>query len=494
MLATGHSRHHRSGKQTDIFDRLTKIFRTLAAIASGTHNSSVRGRRHKHGTSSSRGLPHERRGAGGRRAWLVKDEISLWRLSTVVCVLLVLIWVGWRVIAQTAAQSLARSHPDSALSWVTDQPFALNQLAQKQLIEPDGNLDSAREWAQRALNSYPLGARPLTLLGLIADRKGDQKSADALMRISGARTWRDQMAQEWLFNRAIRRGDYAGALPHLDAILRLDQAYPEWTTELFGSLARFTADPPAFEALTDFLATSPPWRPWFLSVLSAHLANQARLAQLYAKLNETENPPTKTELWPFLNRLVKDGNYEQAYQTWYEKLPPEQRANETYPFNRDFDIPLDGLPFNWNLEVIPGADIQIVSAVDGGKKRMLLVEFSGARVRFANVKQLMLLPAGDYSFSGRVRTEELRTSRGLRWRIFCANNPATTLANTELVSGSKPWTDFMVEFQVPAADCRAQWLQLELPARIDPELQIEGHVWYQYLRIAPTTEPPLLHH
>ena len=67
----------------------------------------------------------------GRRAWLVKQEISLWRLGIVVCVLLVLIWVGWRIIAQTAAQSLARSHPDAALSWVTDQPFALNQLRAK---------------------------------------------------------------------------------------------------------------------------------------------------------------------------------------------------------------------------------------------------------------------------------------------------------------------------------------------------------------------------
>ena len=60
-------------------------------------------------------LPHERREAGGRRAWLVKQEISLWRLSTFVCVLLVLIWVGWRVIAHTAAQSLARSHPDCSI-------------------------------------------------------------------------------------------------------------------------------------------------------------------------------------------------------------------------------------------------------------------------------------------------------------------------------------------------------------------------------------------
>src|SRR5262249_42170126 len=111
--------------------------------------------------------------------------------------------------------------------------------------------------------------------------------------------------------------------------------------------------------------------------------------------------------------------------------------------------------------------------------------FSGARVRFANAKQLMLLPAGDYTFRGRVRTGELRTSRGLWWHIFCANTAGQTLANTDLVHSATAWTDFMVQFQVPAMDCKAQWLQLELPARIDPELKIEGQIWYQDLQIGP---------
>jgi hypothetical protein len=44
---------------------------------------------------------------------------------------------------------------------------------------------------------------------------------------------------------------------------------------------------------------------------------------------------------------------------------------------------------------------------------------------------------------------------------------------------------------VPATDCKVQWLQLELPARIDPELRIEGQIWYQDLRIAPTSIGPL---
>jgi tetratricopeptide (TPR) repeat protein len=418
----------------------------------------------------------------------VKQEIGPWRLAILVCVLLILIWVGWRIIAQTAALSLAKSRPDAALSWIADQPTALSQLAQEQLVDPDGNLDSARELAQRALRSYPLGARAVTLLGLIAERKGDQKSAEVLMRISGERMWRDRAAQEWLFNSEIRRGDYPRALPHVDAILRIE---PQSIKELFSTLAGFTTHPLAFKSLTTFLATSPPWRTEFLSELSAHLANKTRLVEIYAALNESENPPTNEELRPYLDRLIKDGNFEQAYQIWHKRLPAEQQANESYPFNRDFDIPGDGLPFSWNLEAIPGADIQIVSSINGDRKRALLVQFSGARVRFANVKQLMLLPAGDYIFRGRVKTEELRTSRGLWWHIFCAKDPAKTLATTELVSGTMAWTDFATKFQVPATDCRAQWLQLELPARIDPELRIEGEVWYQYLRITPTptTEP-----
>jgi hypothetical protein len=367
---------------------------------------------------------------------------------------------------------------------VSDQPVALIRRADLELAEPDGNLDSAQDWAQRALRSSPLNARAFSLLGLIAERKGDEKDADALMRIAAARTWRDQTTNEWLLNREAHRGDYSQALPYADAMLRISY---KSQSELFPVLASFTVDPRAFEALTAFLAASPPWRSWFLSELSVRLANQTRLVQLYAALKDSENPPTKAELRPYLTRLIKDENFELAYQTWQATLPPPQRADKTYPFNRDFEFPVDGLSFNWSLETTPGADIQIVPSVDGGKKRALLVEFSGARVHFANVKQLLLLPAGDYSFSGKVKTAELRTARGLWWHIFCANASANTLANTELVSGTMPWTDFMVKLQVPAADCGAQWLQLELPARIDAESRVEGQVWYQDLRVAPTT-------
>lgn len=486
MLVARDSRHHRRRQQADILDRLRSLLRRLGAIASGQYHRGPKRSRQRHGSSAFHGRAYARHDTTGRRVWLVKREISSWRLGIVVCVVLVFLWISWQIVAQTAALSLSRSHPEAALGFVTDQPVALNRLAQQALLNHDSNPDAAREWAERTLLSNPLSAQALTLLGLIAERKGDQKSAEALMRIAGARTWRDRTTQAWLFDYETRLGHYADAVPHLDAMVRADFGS---RNEFFPMLAALTAYPPSFKALTTFLATSPPWRQWFLSELARRLSNQARLIELYSALDKTDNPPTKKELSPYLNRLINDGSFEQAYQAWHETLPPEQRVHETYPFNRDFELPIDDLPFNWNLEIATGADIQIVSADDGSRKRELRVQFSGARVHFA-VKQFMLLPPGEYTFTGGLKTEQLLTTRGLWWRIYCANGSA--LANTELVSGTTPWTEFKVDFQVPGTGCEAQRLQLELPARNGPEQRIEGQAWYRNLRITPgqTVRPP----
>ncbi len=503
MTPTGNPRHRRHGQQANFLTWLAESFGGFFAGASGRRRGSEKKRRHRHGTSAAHEHSEEYSPAHSQvhsgahiheapgRDWRARevDELNevkkagFLRRVLVAGVLLGLMWIGWSIVAQTAAQNLAISDPDAALSWVAHEPDALDQLAQQELPDPDGNLDAAQDWAQRALRSNPLDARALSLLGLIAERKSDRQSADALMRISGARTWRDRITQSWLFDRDVRRGDYEHALPHVDAILRTD---PEFNTELLPVFAWFTANSRAFKALTDFLATSPPWRSWLLRELSGRLVDRSRLVQLYSALKETENPPTIDELRPYLTRLIKDGDFEQAYQMWRDTLPPALRANETYPYNRDFDAPMDELPFNWVLNTIPGADIQIVSSPDGGRKRALRVQFSGARVDFANVKQLLLLPPGNYTLGGRVKTQELQTSRGLWWHIFCADDVTKTLAQTELVSGTVAWTDFKVDFQVPTKACKAQWLQLELPARIATEHKIEGQVWYQYLQIAPT--------
>jgi hypothetical protein len=170
-------------------------------------------------------------------------------------------------------------------------------------------------------------------------------------------------------------------------------------------------------------------------------------------------------------------------------LPPALQPTGQFPYNGNFEIPADGLPFNWIINPVLGADVKVVPSEDG-KGRVLRAQFSGARVQFSNVKQLMLLAPGHYRLAGQVKSDDLRTTRGLWWRLSCVNGSAEkSLAQTDLVSGTHPWSDFQVDFEVPAAGCAFQWLRLELPARIASEHQIEGQVWYRDLRITPV--PPL---
>jgi hypothetical protein len=59
-----------------------------------------------------------------------------------------------------------------------------------------------------------------------------------------------------------------------------------------------------------------------------------------------------------------------------------------------------------------------------------------------------------------------------------------------LVAADRPWTDFAADFSVPAQGCAAQWLRLEIPARVGSETKLEGQVWYRDLRIGPLFAAP----
>jgi hypothetical protein len=411
--------------------------------------------------------------------------VSIRALGLAIASAVFLAWIGWHMIADTAALSLAGVSPETAIEWNPAQSVVLDQLAQQEMVKPDGDVGAAEDWARRALRSRPIDDSALFWLAVIAEKKGEKKKAAELMRLAGERTWRNVGAQLWLFEDDSRRARFADALPHADAIIR---ALPEFQTQLFPPLAAFTTDPRGLRAVADFLVgDSPPWRSWFLASLSARLYNKSHLDQLYALLRDSERPPSEPELNAYLRRLIKDGRFEFAHSVWREALPPAQRSDRGLLFNGNFELPLGALPFNWVVRQVAGADVAVVpSAGSGG--RALQVQFSGRRVDFANVEQLLLLPAGHYRLSGRVKAE-LRTPRGLWWHISCASSSKTELGHTGFVVGNLPWSDFAVEFAVPADGCPAQILQLQLPARIASEQQIDGQVWYQKLQIDPATAP-----
>jgi hypothetical protein len=453
---------------------------SFASVLQRVFNAAT-GRRRSRSTHHRSHHGRDRASQAASGPWLLWQEVSVRRLVIAGGLACLVGWFGWSIVADSIAARLADTAPDTAL-WLSEQETtALDQLAQQALTR-DVDLDAAANFARRALHANPLDVRALFYLGFVAEQKGDKARADKLAQLAGARSWRDLPTQLWLFQRAIRRRDFATALAHFDALYRVNFLNGAMIGRLFPVLADFTLDPKAFAAMRDALATAPEWRPWYLHNLSLRLANIDRLGQLYESLDKSAKPPTRDEIRPFLKRLIDAGRYQEAHDRWRHLLLAPQRAKLPLLYDGDFERPPHRLFFDWSLTTVLGADPRIVPLA-GNTDHALRIQFSGARVGAPSLaSQLLMLPAGSYRLSGSVKADDLETARGLRWRIVCAEGKPT-LAQTELVKGTLPWTGFAAAFTVPAAGCKAQWLQLQLFARIPPETAIEGQVWYRALRI-----------
>jgi hypothetical protein len=404
-----------------------------------------------------------------------------WLATTVgVLAFLALALVAVFIVADTAGHNLAISDPDGALLVAPWERVALDELAERQLTNSSGELSSVEDLARRALLSDPLDSRALSLLGLVAERKGDLARAEALMSLAAARSWRNPVPHVWLFAQAIRRGKFDEALAQSDGLLRV---YPQYEARMFPVLTVFGTDPGALTALEEALAANPPWRRSFLASSIVTGANDRLMTRLYQSLIHSRQSPTADEMKPYLDRLILVGRFEEAYQDWRATSSPAETPVR-YPYNGNFEVPLDGLPFNWVFDVISGAEIQVTEAPDRGNSHALRVQFSGARARFGRVGQLLMLAPGSYDLELAVKSSSLRTERGPVWQISCAES-RVLLAETKPVTGTTSWTDLKIKFTVPSSGCNAQWLQLIIPARTASESEIEGEVWFQNFRVTP---------
>ena len=104
--------------------------------------------------------------------------------------------------------------------------------------------------------------------------------------------------------------------------------------------------------------------------------------QLYAALKESQHPPETNELRPYLDRLIKDGRYTEAYQSWRGTLAAEQRTKQILLYNGDFALPNRRAAIQLASAAYPGREHSIVASPGKDKGRALQLEFSGTRASF----------------------------------------------------------------------------------------------------------------
>jgi hypothetical protein len=95
-----------------------------------------------------------------------------------------------------------------------------------------------------------------------------------------------------------------------------------------------------------------------------------------------------------------------------------------------------------------------------------------------------MLAPGTYELKGHYKGEIIGR-RGLQWSITCAGPARNPIGESRMFLGTaRTWTDFLIPFTVPDADCRAQKLRLSLTARSASERLVSGSIWYDKMEIS----------
>ena len=396
-----------------------------------------------------------------------------------VLALAVLAFIAWRVLGLGMADHFARSDPERALAWRSDHPEALLQAALRHAAAKDW--PAAKAHAERALHARPIDGRPLRVLAQVAEQGGDKARALVLYRQAARLAPRDLPTRVWLLQHALRQRDAVDAATQLDALLRLQ---PALLAQLQAQADLLAVTPPARGALLETLAAAPPWRTAFLAGLAKAAYPVDAIAPFFAALKHTPDTPM-AEIDPWIARLRGENRALQAYVTWVNRIPENQRQSLGNVFDGGFEIAQEEQPgaFAWRTPAVPGATAYWSANRGTVGENSYVVEFEGRRTPFAHLNQALVLPPGDWTLRWRAKGVRLDSPRGLVWQLRC-DVSGSVLAESAPMQGHFAWREQTLGFSVPPG-CEGQQLGLRIPARIPAETVINGTLWLDAVSITP---------
>ncbi|NCA89892.1 MAG: hypothetical protein EOM92_13550 [Gammaproteobacteria bacterium] len=404
--------------------------------------------------------------------------------------LLAAILARWVVLQDetplAALPAAARAAWRPSVPWLPPTPRT--RLLQAQAAAPGDPAAVEAAWLA-AHRAQPHDPDPLFRLAEGRRLRGDLATADQLVaaavRLAPAygRTHR-RAAGYWA-----ARGDLAALLQHASRAMILDPAARD---TFFPVLQDLLAHPAGRTALAGYARARPAWWLDFFR----HVARQGSrpaLDALYALHRQQAAPLLSPgERTAYVNRLLRDGDATRAYLHWMGGLSAAERAQLGLLFNGHFDLPLDNQPFGWVVKT-PAPFRVRTGTTAGARGGALELRFRQFTMRFAHLRQRLLLPPGDYQLQGRVRLDALQSPAGLQWRLECAAgsppDAGRVLATGAPLVGTAPWRDFVLPFAVPA-DCPQQVLKLVSAGTRPFEYRLEGGLWFDEFAVRRAAAAP----
>ena len=362
-------------------------------------------------------------------------------LASIAAVGVVSVLLATQVARLTVAARVADDDPAYALRLAPLSPGAqisagmaeVGRAAARGTNPGEVTLDRFRNVAGNA----PLRSEPFLVEAALADRAGNFRRAEVLLKNARLRDPRSAPALYLLADVSMRQNDIAGALSYMAVLARV---LPGAAVQLIPSLAQFAQTPGAEKQLATILKANPKLKRPLLIALSTDPRN----ASLVMVLAGSDAASTDVEARSWKARLVQgfiqQGDYASAYRFW-KNFAGLRGNNSPLLFNGEFGLTPAPPPFDWTYF----SGRTGLAEPGGGKLHVLYYERENSSLAY----QLLLLAPGTYRLRSPV--SDIGAAKALKWTIRCEASGKQIL-NASLGGEA-------LQFSVPPS-CEAQMLTL----------------------------------
>jgi hypothetical protein len=272
-----------------------------------------------------------------------------------------------------------------------------------------------------------------------------------------------------LIQDAVIRNDIPDAIRHYDILLRTSTAV---STVLFPALASAIIDPNVRSALVGALSNHPNWGNGFIDYLAGNGSDPQPTVALFRDLRRAGILVNDGDSALVISALVAAGDADDGW-SYYQSVRPgaDRRMSRDPRFNARLDRPA---PFDWT----PINEGGISTSIQQGDKGGVFVFQAPPSVGGVMLRQLQMLPAGEYVLDGRSEGIDQPVNSRPYWTLSCHSGRELgriPLPNSTVWNGR-----FSGRFTVPA-DCPIQVLALNaLPS--NSISGVEGQIDWTILR------------
>lgn len=323
-----------------------------------------------------------------------------------------------------------------------------------QKISTEAEVEKVRKYSHLALQRAPLSEEPFLHVGL-ADSLliGRFIHKDLFLEVK-RRNVRSKAGLRSLIALAIAENDVASIVANLDLLMRLGGKN---TRPYYDAIETILRTEQGRDIINFYLQSRPNWAP---DILIAQIngmgiddiANVSKSLSFFSK-SEANILEDKYLHERILEEMINLEAYEQAYEYWGSINSSKETTPNDFVYNNHFKTNASFAPFNWKLST--GTKFFAEFEPGGG----LFASYAGSRP-IELVSQVVLLSAGS-TYQLKIAGEwNYRQRQGmLSWRLMCLPDK-DIIAVINLGDENRSSVEDHIEFQVPNANCDAQYLQL----------------------------------